>query len=140
MVHKLILVGEIFVAVIASLVTFGLVMTTIRALINGHFVIDGPFTSSDETTAELRASREAWWHKSLVAFDQFFNVFLLNGYPDETISAHAWRKSKQGKWWAVGLSRWLSWIQPNHGAKAAAGDRYRAITVAAIESQALGIK
>lgn len=140
MIHQLLLAGKITSISIALLVAFGLVMTSIRAMIEGKFDIESPFTQQDEQTAELRASSEPWWHRSLVAFDQFCNVLFLGGYPDETISAHAWRKSLAGVWWGVALNRWLEWIQPDHGAKAAAGDRYRAITVAAIESKALGVK
>lgn len=138
--HKLLLIGEVSVLTIVGLVIFGLVMTSIRALIEGHFDIESPFMPGDEVIAEQRASTESWLHRSLVAFDQFCNVVFFRGYPDETISAHCWRASLKNHLWGQALNRWLEWVQPDHGFLAASGDHYRAITIASIEKQALGMK
>ncbi|VVB52852.1 Uncharacterised protein [uncultured archaeon] len=137
MLHGLLLAGKIIAGSIAGLVAMGLVMTSIRAAVEGHFDIEKPFTAEDEAHAEQRASRESYLHRVLVAFDQFINVLAFNGMPGETISAHAYRAKLKGHLWGRAMNRWLEWIQPDHGAKAASGDHYRAITVAAIEKKIL---
>jgi hypothetical protein len=40
----------------------------------------------------------------LIAVDQVFNAMLGSGWPDETLSAYAWRLSKQGR------PRWQGFI------------------------------
>lgn len=35
----------------------------------------------------------------LIAIDQFFNVALCNGQPDETMSSVAWRMEQGGHFW-----------------------------------------
>lgn len=55
----------------------------------------------------------------LLGIDQLGNT-ILGGYPDETISAHAGRRSGAPDWGArlfwTPLDKLLSLIQPNHGA------------------------
>lgn len=39
------------------------------------------------------------WFQSLVAFDQFLNALVFNGYADETMSANAYRRRRDGSSW-----------------------------------------
>jgi hypothetical protein len=137
--HKLELSLIVTVAVIGGLILLGVVVASIRAMLRGHFILESSFSAIDEKTAEAQAASEALWHRSLVAFDQMMNVIVFYGYPDETISSHAWRASRKGRLWGRILIKWLELLEPDHGQKAAAGDRYRAALVQAIEKQALGI-
>jgi hypothetical protein len=89
---------------------------------------------------ETQAASEGWAHRSLVAFDIFWNVFLFFGRPDETISAHAYRAALEGKLWGRLLNGALNLIQADHGAKAAAGDLERAQSIAQTEEKTLGVK
>lgn len=136
--HKLLLTSKISAIVIGSLLLLAVVVASIRALVEGKFSFTYVFTEADVTNAEARASNEPWWHRILVSFDQLINVTILRGYPDETISTHAWRASKEGHKWGVYLNGWLDWLQPDHGAQAASGDCYRAQAIAKIEQDALG--
>lgn len=38
-------------------------------------------------------------HQTIIAFDQFLNAALLNGWADETISARAYRRQDHCKKW-----------------------------------------
>ena len=35
----------------------------------------------------------------LIAIDQFLNVLICNGEPDETMSSVAWRMERDGRFW-----------------------------------------
>jgi hypothetical protein len=67
-----------------------------------------------------------YFHRVLVAFNQFLNVVLLNGLPDETISSHAQKSCEQGHRWGCWVSSFLNLFQSKHGVKAQAGDVKRA--------------
>lgn len=41
-----------------------------------------------------------YWHNLLVATDQWVNT-LLGGYPDETLSSHAYRSRQTAKFWGL---------------------------------------
>jgi len=101
---------------------------------------DVPLTPEQIAEAEARASREGYIHRVLVGFDQFWNV-VAGGHPDETISARTRRTvddpNAKHKLLAKVLNHVLDTIQPNHGAKAEAGDAVRAETVETIEQNAL---
>ena len=73
------------------------------------------------------------------AFDIFLNVTFMNGQNDETMSAHAWRASLEGKKWGVAMNWWLNGFQPNHGYQAACGDYQRALNRSNVEKKALGL-
>ena len=92
---------------------------------------------------EAQTTQEGYIHRVLVAFDQFWNVAATDGLPDETISAHDRRvvddPTAKHKLLAKVLNHLLDDIQPNHGAKAEAGDLQRALTVAGVEEQALQV-
>lgn len=51
-----------------------------------------------------------------LAFDQFLNVLVCNGEPDETMSSAVWRMERDGRFW--GFMRpvidTLFWFQPRH--------------------------
>lgn len=51
--------------------------------------------------------------KVLIGFDQFCNT-LMNGYPDETLSARAWRDSVKGKRLACNIINKIFFWQENH--------------------------
>jgi hypothetical protein len=88
---------------------------------------------------ELTASKEGWAHRALVAFDIAFNVIVLRGAPDETISSHAWRAEQEGKFWGIWMCHWLNGFQSNHGFKAASGDLERAQARVNVLRKALGV-
>ena len=102
-----------------------------------------PLTPEQIQQAEARAAREGWLHRTLVAFDQFWNVAACAGLPDETISAHTRRvvddPEAKHKLLAKVLNHMLDVVQPDHGALAEAGDEQRAETVEKTEEGALGI-
>jgi len=102
---------------------------------------DAALTPEQIALQEARAGREGYIHRVLVAFDQFWNVAGTGGLPDETISAHTRRvvddPNAKHKLLAKVLNHLLDDIQPNHGAKAEAGDLERAQTVEATETKAL---
>lgn len=102
---------------------------------------DAVLTLPQITAQEAQAAREGYIHRVLVAFDQFWNVAGTGGLPDETISAHDRRvvddPTAKHKLLAKVLNHLLDDIQPNHGAKAEAGDLERAQTVVATETKAL---
>lgn len=60
----------------------------------------------------------AYMTNLLIGFDQFVNT-VLGGWPDETISARAWRRSPAKRRWAVARQciDWLALVlfrQHNH--------------------------
>lgn len=101
---------------------------------------DAILTPAQITTQEAQASREGYIHRVLVGFDQFWNV-VAGGKPDETISARTRRvvddPTAKHKLLAKVLNHLLDDIQPNHGAKAEAGDLERAQAVVATEEKGL---
>lgn len=134
--HKLLLAGEITATAVASLITISVAMASIRAAISGK---DPAWSVSQVATAEVKSSQEGWPHRALVAFDIAFNVIVLRGQQDETISTHSWRAAQEGKAWGKAMCWWLNGFQPNHGFKAAAGDLERAKARVAVLSKALGV-
>lgn len=130
------LFSEISSAIIGGLIAVPLAMTTVRSFIDGKAPAWIP---SDVAGAEALAAKEGWLHRSLVAFDIGFNVIVLRGQPDETISTHAWRAGTEGKLWGKWVTDWLGWFQPNHGQRAAAGDLQRATMRVLMLKKALGV-
>lgn len=122
---------------IAGLILMAAAMATVRSLLGDKSPAWGV---SSVTTAESKAAAEGWLHRALVAFDIAVNVIILRGQQDETISAHSWRAAVEGKLWGKAMTKWLDWIQPCHGQKAAAGDLERAMVRVAVLSKALGVK
>lgn len=110
----------------AAIFISGPITATIRAIIDGHFELSGPFTQVDVVKAMALAAKEGWLHRFLVALDIFCNVTFLRGQQDETISTHSYRASLEGKLWGKLMTGWLNLFQANHGAKAASGDLQRA--------------
>lgn len=102
--------------------------------------MDTPLTPQQVATQEAQAAREGYIHRVLVGFDQFWNV-VAGGKPDETISSRTRRvvddPTAKHKLLAKVLNHVLDDIQPDHGAKAEAGDLERADSVAATETAAL---
>jgi hypothetical protein len=97
-----------------------------------------PLTPQQTTAQENKAAAEGYLHRDLVGLDQFVNV-LADGKPDETISSRAARADLKGKWWGRTMSRFLNLFQPDHGAKAEAGDAERAETIEKAENSSGGI-
>lgn len=98
--------------------------------------INDVLTLEQVAQQEAKAAKEGYIHKTLVAFDQFWNVFT-GGLPDETISSRAQRDALKGELVAKILTHGLDAIQVDHGQKAEAGDLERATNVAAIETEAV---
>lgn len=98
-----------------------------------------PLTPAQTKAQEQQAAAEGWLRRDEVAVDIAANVVVLKGQEDETISSHAARADEQGKWWGRTLSRVLNFFQPDHGAKAQAGDVERAENVQRLEEQSGGI-
>ena len=100
-------------------------------------------TDSQIVAAEAKIPQEGYFHRVLVAFDQFVNV-LTGGRPDETISARSYRWSQMTtgfalwRWLGKFMNTWLGWLQSNHGEKAAAGDLERSEIVEQVEDKELG--
>lgn len=138
--HFLVVLEWIFglsAATISALILIALTMATVRALLGSK---DPAWSVADVATAEAEAAAEPYWHRALVALDIFLNVIALKGWEDETISTHAWRASVMGHWWGIAMTKWLCWLQPNHGQKAASGDLERATSRVSVLSKALGVK
>jgi hypothetical protein len=134
--HKFLLAGEITATAITSLITISVVMASVRAAIAGKAPA---WVVADVAQAELQSSKEGWPHRALVAFDIWFNVTILRGQQDETISTHSWRAQQEGKTWGKWMCWWLDGFQPNHGFKAASGDLQRAKSRVAQLSKMLGV-
>jgi hypothetical protein len=86
-----------------------------------------------------QALAEGYAHRVLVALDQFFNV-IFRGRPGETISARSYRAALEGHTWGIALNWCLNRVQSNHGAKAAAGDLARALSISKTEAEVLNYK
>lgn len=41
------------------------------------------------------------WKQKLISLSQFVNVWFLNGYADETLSARAYRQRFDGRFWFI---------------------------------------
>ena len=134
--NHFLLAFEISGITVAALIAMAVVLASIRALIGQ---ISTKWNSSDVAPAEKLASAEWWPHRSLSAFDIAFNVIVLRGQPDETISTHSYRASLEGKLWGETMIAWLNGIQPNHGPRAASGDLERAQSRVAVLSKLLGV-
>ena len=91
----------------------------------------------DVAKQETQAAAEGYLHRCLVAIDICANVIVFKGRQGETISAHAYRAALANKTWGQVLNGALSLIQKDHGAKAAAGDLERAMSIAATEEKIL---
>ena len=136
-IHSLQLAGEIAAASILGLVVLSAAVDLIRTGLSGPAPV---FVASvDIPKAESQAAAEGWLHRSLVAFDIAFNVIVLRGQQDETISTHAWRAQQEGKLWGKLICKWLDGFQPNHGIRAASGDLERALARASVLKKALGL-
>jgi hypothetical protein len=134
--HKLLLTGEIFSGAVLGLIA----VSTIFGVINKYRGLYVPWAGAQQVAAqELTASKEGWPHRALVAFDIWFNVTILRGQQDETISTHSWRAQQEGKLWGKLMCKWLNGFQPNHGFKAASGDLERAKSRVAQLSKMLGV-
>jgi hypothetical protein len=130
------LTAEITSGILGGLFTVPFVMTTVRTIIDGHAP---PWNINDIAAAEARDAAEGWLHRSLSAFDIAFNVIVLRGQQDETISTHSYRAFLEGKLWGKVMNKWLSWFQPNHGPLATTGDYFRASVRVKILKGILGI-
>ena len=137
MLHTLLLAGEIFVTTVAGLITLSVMIATLRAMIAGTAKVFN--ISTDVAKAEKQAAKEGWLHRSLVAFDIAFNVIVLRGQEDETISTHCWRAQQEGKTWGKWMCLWLDGFQADHGIKAASGDLERAQSRVTVLNKLLNI-
>ncbi len=131
------LAAEISGGIMAGLFLVPFSMATIRALRG----IKTPVWNGtvDIAVAQKRDAAEGWLHRSLSAFDIAFNVIVLRGQQDETISTHAYRASLEDKWWGIQMTKWLCWFQPNHGQLATSGDLYRASVRVEVLKKILGV-
>lgn len=137
--HFLLVLGWVLglsAAIVASLIIIALSMATVRAMLGNK---NPAWSVADVATAEALTAAEPYWHRALVALDIFLNVVVLKGWQDETISTHAWRASLLGHRWGIAVAKWLSWIQPNHGQKAASGDLERATSRVSVLSRLLKV-
>jgi hypothetical protein len=135
--HKLLLTGEITTAVISGLIAISAIMGFTRELLHGPDPTWHPDT--DIPVAMAKAANEGWVHRQLVAFDIAFNVIVLRGQQDETISTHSYRAMLEGKTWGKLMCKWLNGFQANHGPKATSGDYQRALTRVQMLKKALGL-
>jgi hypothetical protein len=133
--HKFILGGEIFFAAVLGLIVASAIFGEINKLRNLYT----PWSKAEIPTFVLQSETEGWPHRALVAFDIWFNVTILKGQQDETISTHAWRAQLDGKTWGKLMNKWLDGFQPSHGYKAAVGDLTRAKSRVQVLSNLLGI-
>lgn len=136
--HKFILGGEIYLAAASGLI----VVSTLFRLV--HLILGTsnsmPMNPENIAKAMAKSNNESRIHRWLDAFDIFLNVTFMNGQNDETMSAHAWRASVEGKLWGKAMNWWLNGFQPNHGYQAACGDLQRALNRVAVEKKALGLQ
>jgi len=135
--HKILLGVEIYAIAASGLVVVSMLFRLwhrIRGTSNNM-----PQTPANIQLAMAKSNNEGRIHHWLNAFDIFLNVTFMNGQNDETMSAHAWRASLEGKLWGKAMNWWLCGFQPNHGYQAACGDLQRALNRAAVEKKALGI-
>jgi hypothetical protein len=121
---------------ISALVLIAVIMASLRAMYGEATQVWVP---QDVVPTELRASKEGYVHRALVALDIFVNVIVLLGEQGQTISSHAWMAAQERKMWGKAMTTWLDWIQPNHGQQAASGDLERATNSATILHKFLGV-
>jgi len=95
-----------------------------------------PLTQVQIRIAELKASKDGYVHRVLVAFDQFVNV-VFRGRLGETISARSGRAALEGKIWGLVTRSFLDLFQKNHTELAQAGDLERAETIEVVEKKVL---
>lgn len=88
---------------------------------------------------EAKTAKEGYVHRVLVAEDQLDNV-ILDGAPDETMSARSQREAAKGNWLGKFMVWWLDKLQSQHGLKAEAGDLERAEAVEQLEDKSLDVK
>jgi hypothetical protein len=93
-----------------------------------------PLDPQQTANQELQALHENYLRRLITAADVFANV-AGGGQPDMTISSRAAIAAKHGSKIGIALSKFLADIQPDHGAKADAGDLARAQALAATELQ-----
>lgn len=137
LLHAALLSGEIFAACVSTLIGISLIFRLwhhIEGTSNSR-----PMTPSNISAAMARTNEESRLHRWVVALDIFLNVTFMNGQNDETMSAHSWRASLEGRRWGIAMNWWLNGFQPNHGYQAACGDLQRALNRAACEKRALGL-
>lgn len=94
-----------------------------------------PLTKAQTADEEAKEPKDGYIRRVSVAFDILVNV-ICRGQQDETLSSRAARADLEGKLWGKVLSIFLNVFQPNHGAKAQAGDLQRAENVVRIEESA----
>jgi hypothetical protein len=139
MLHNVILGFEIFAMGVVACILLGLFVSTIRSVFRLNTKDIKVWNPTDIPAAMAKAAAEAWWHRSLGAFDIAVNVILLRGQQDETISTHSWRAACEGKMWGKAMCWWLNLFQANHGPQAACGDLERATARVAVLKKALGL-
>lgn len=84
-----------------------------------------PLDGKQTAAAGKSAAADGYLLRMLVALDMAANV-ALGGREDETISANAATMARKHQFVGSVVSRMLDLFQPDHGAKAAAGDLERA--------------
>lgn len=131
------LAAQITIGILAGLLLIPLSIATLRAIIDGR---SSPWVPGDIPAAEARVAAEGWPHRAMSAFDIAFNVIVLRGEQDETISTHSYRASLEGKRWGKLMMIWLNWCQPNHGPLATTGDYYRALVRVNALKKILGVQ
>jgi len=135
--HKILLGVEIYLAAAIGLIFVSMLFRiwhNIRGTANTM-----PKTPENIIIAMAKSNNESRIHRWLDAFDIFLNVTFMNGQNDETMSAHAYRASLEGKLWGHFMDWWLCGFQPNHGYQAACGDLQRALNRVAVEKKILGL-
>ena len=135
--HKILLGVEIYAIAASGLVVVSMLFRLIHKVLGTSNNM--PMNPANIAKAMAKSNDESRIHRWLDAFDIFLNVTFMNGQNDETMSAHAWRASLEGKLWGKAMNWWLCGFQPNHGYQAACGDLQRALNRAAVEKKALGI-
>lgn len=135
--HKVLLGGEIYLTAATALVIVSMLFRLLHHVLGTSNTM--PMTPENIAIAMAKSNNESRIHRWLDAFDIFLNVTFMNGQNDETMSAHAWRASVEGKWWGIAMNWWLCGFQPNHGYQAACGDLQRALNRIAFEKKALGL-
>lgn len=61
-------------------------------------------------------AKRPYWLRAIIAFDQFFNVLLMNGSQDQTISGHIAKKQYEGtnKWYHDLICKGLRKLEAKH--------------------------
>jgi hypothetical protein len=132
----ILLAAEIFSAAVSGLIALSAMFGAVNKF-HGNYI---PWNGAAQVAVqEAKAAKEGWPHRALVAFDIWFNVTILRGQQDETISTHSWRAQQEHKLWGKLMCKWLNGFQPNHGFKAASGDLERAQSRVIVLKKALGI-